>query len=100
VSNVEDPVAGFTVAAERFCALIESDWRVRGDLLFSELAVARLPYAAATRLPDIEVESDDLPDERLSHAQWQVALWPFAAALRKDDFYWDVQPRMAKASPR
>jgi hypothetical protein len=93
VSDLEDPVAGFTVAAERFCALIESDWRLRGDLLFAELARAlACLYAAATKLPDIELDSDDLPDQRSSHVQWQAAFWPIAAALRKDDFYWDVEP--------
>lgn len=93
MAGVEDPVAHFRVAAERYCGLIEFGWRSLGDLLFAELArsLACL-YAAATVLPIFEVESDDLPADQFSDAQWRDAFWPFAGALRRDDVYWDVEP--------
>jgi uncharacterized protein DUF5063 len=93
VRGHDDAVQRFAAAAERYCDLIESDWRPRRETLFTELAGALADlYIAALALPDAVNDSDDLPDDRLTHEAWRTAFFPFAEALSANDFYYTVSP--------
>jgi hypothetical protein len=86
-------VESFTIAAEHFCRLIETDWRPRRETLFTELAQALAGlYVAAVALPDAENDSDDLPVDRLTYEVWRMNFFPFAQALSAHGFYFKVWP--------
>jgi hypothetical protein len=85
---VDRQTTEFIEHAKKYCEIIEGRDRIKPRLLLTEVAkvLARL-YALAIELPEVEIESEDLPEKGISESQWNELFGELGLYFGKNDYY-------------